>query len=736
MAQGKFSQPRPHRDEERQIEKTFRQLTGQEPIPKPEPGLDFEHTETSFQEASPQSEVNSSQEATGEDLLREVLNFPGEDDSQSPKSDARTSHAQESSPWEDSGSPSEEDDPEQPENPVLYWLNTAMDFCTKYKKYVLAGLCAMALILIVSVVGIFLASASDPYDGKILDNVFLGDIPVGGMTEDEAISAVKTITDQTYGAEPMVIDLSGVQVELSAKDTKATLDVKKAVAAAYSYGRTGSAQEKEQAYAASKIQPYLVDLTDYVDVDEEYIRSVLESYAGDSGSTLTQTKYGLEGEQPELSADKFDEKAPGQTLVITMGTPGIGFDPEAVLQQVLEAYGDHKFLVTVETVEELTEPDPINLESIYKEFYIAPVNATIDPTTSEIKPGSYGYEFDLEEAKKLVDEAEFGEEIRIPMEYIEPDILDESSLFQDVLGSGQTKHNTNENRNTNLRLACQAINGVVLNPGETFSFNDTLGQRTAAKGYKPAPAYSGNETVDEIGGGICQVSSTLYYSALLADMEIVSRINHGFVPTYIDYGMDATVSWKSPDFQFRNNSPYPVKIQAEVSDGYVKVQILGTDNRDYYVKMKYKITATQEPGTDYEDYAYENELGYKDGDVIKEGVTGYTVKTYKCKYDNQTNALLSEEYEATSQYKTVNKVVARVEKPPETTVPETTVPETTVPETTVPETTVPVTTAPPETTQPPVETTAPVETTTPPTEETAPQPPAPEDAAPTVADAA
>ena len=448
---------------------------------------------------------------------------------------------------------------------------------------------------------------------------------------------------------------------------------------------------------------------------------MLESYAGDSGSTLTQTKYGLEGEQPELSADKFDEKAPGQTLVITMGTPGIGFDPEAVLQQVLEAYGDHKFLVTVETVEELTEPDPINLESIYKEFYIAPVNATIDPTTSEIKPGSYGYEFDLEEAKKLVDEAEFGEEIRIPMEYIEPDILDESSLFQDVLGSGQTKHNTNENRNTNLRLACQAINGVVLNPGETFSFNDTLGQRTAAKGYKPAPAYSGNETVDEIGGGICQVSSTLYYSALLADMEIVSRINHGFVPTYIDYGMDATVSWKSPDFQFRNNSPYPVKIQAEVSDGYVKVQILGTDNRDYYVKMKYKITATQEPDTDYEDYAYENELGYKDGDVIKEGVTGYTVKTYKCKYDNQTNALLSEEYEATSQYKTVNKVVARVEKPPETTVPETTVPETT---------------APPETTQPPVETTAPVETTTPPTEETAPQPPAPEDAAPTVADAA
>ena len=711
MAQGKFSNPRPHREEERQIEKTFRQLTGQEPAPNREPPVELPDIEDEAPDFLPESsDVPSAPPASDENGLPFGQPLPP-----SPPTAGNTTFQGPDGNGPDPEDGPSEDESELPDNPVMQWLNTAIDFCTQYKKYVLAGLCGVALLLIVGVVGIFLASASDPYDGKILDNVYLADIPVGGMTKEQAISSVKTITSQTYSADPMVIDLSGVKIELSAKDTEAELNVKAAVEAAYAYGRTGSAEEREQAYAASKLQPYVIDLLDYLKLDETYIRDTLTSYAGDSGSTLTQTTYGLEGEEPELSADKFDENAPAQTLVILMGTPGIGFDPEAVYNQVLEAYGQHQFLVTVETVDEVTEPDPINLESIYKEFYIAPVNATLDPETQEAVPGSYGYEFDLEKAQKLVDEADFGEEIRIPMEYIEPDILDESAFFQDILGEGQTKHTSNENRNTNLRLACQAINGLILNPGETFSFNDTLGQRTTAKGYKPAPAYSGNETVDEVGGGICQVSSTLYYSCLLADLDIVSRINHGFVPTYIDYGMDATVSWGSPDFKFRNNTSYPIKILAEVSNGYVKVQILGTDDRDYYVKMTYKITATQEPGTDYEDYAFENDKGYKDGDVIKEGVTGYTVKTYKRKYDNQTNELLSEDYVATSQYKTVNKVVARVEEPPETTVPETTVPETTPPTTLPPETTVPpTTTQPPETTPPTQpETTAPTETIAP-----------------------
>ena len=621
MAQGKFSAPRHNRDEDRQIEQAFRQVTGQEPPPPPR--------------KLPRGE--------GDFDLSQLLgeeDFPLEEDQLSP-----------------------EEDPLPPEEPETDWLDKAMVFLQENKKMVLAAGCALVLVLLVSVVAIFLFSSSDPYDNQILKNVYLADINVGGMTKSEAMDAVKQAAGQTYTTQDMVIDLSGTELRLSPKNTKASLDVKAAVNAAYDYGRTGTKSEQEQAYAASRTEPHIIGLLPYLNLDTDFIRSTLNTYAAETGSTLTQATYGLEGAEPVLATDKFNEKAPTQTLVITLGTPGIGFDANAVYDQVLDAYSLNQFRVTVDTVTESAEPDPVDLDAIYKEFYIAPVDDTLDRKTFQTIPGSYGYEFDLDAAKKLVEQAHYGETVRIPMQYIAPEIADGEVLFQDVLGEYQTKHTSNENRNTNLRLACEALNGVVLNPGETLSFNDTLGKRTAEKGYKPAPAYSGLETVDSIGGGICQVSSTLYYCTLLADLDVVSRVNHGFVPTYIDYGMDATVSWGGPDFKFRNSTSFPIQIQAEVSDGYVKVKLLGTDERDYYIKMEYKITASQDPKTEYQDYEPNNAQGYRDGDVIQEGTTGYTVKTYKCKYSNQTNKLLSRDYTATSQYTTVNRIVARVTQP-------------------------------------------------------------------------
>ncbi|HCP71420.1 MAG TPA: hydrolase, partial [Clostridiales bacterium] len=172
---------------------------------------------------------------------------------------------------------------------------------------------------------------------------------------------------------------------------------------------------------------------------------------------------------------------------------------------------------------------------------------------------------------------------------------------------------------------------------------------------------------NQVGGGICQVSSTLYCSTLLADLEIVSRTNHGFPVSYISYGMDATVSWRSPDFKFRNNTNYPIKIEASVSGGYVNVQILGTDEKDYYIEMSYVISETYKPETEYKDFKPDNPEGYKDGDVIEEGTTGYLVKTYKSKYSKATGALISKDFVANSRYKTVNTVVARVEEPTEPT---------------------------------------------------------------------
>ena len=622
------------------------------------------------------------------------------------------------------------------------FLDTALAFYEKNKQPVLIGTCVLALVLILSVIGalVFSGSGNDPYDGKILRNVTIADVNVGGMTRSEAIDAVKAVTDDTFTKEDMVIELKDITLRLTPKDTKAKLDVKAAVNAAYDYGRTGTKQEQEAAYEASLTGNHTIGLLPYLRLEDDYILGILNDYADSIGSVMTQPSYELEGKMPSLSTEDFDENEPCQTLVITMGTPGIGFDVEHLFEQILDAYSLNEFLVEMKEVQLDATPDEPDLEKIANEICVAPVNATVDMQKYEPVPGTYGYGFDMAEAQKLVDKAEYGETVRIRMEYIEPEILDSDVFFRDTLGSCETKHTNNENRNTNLRLACAALNGLVLNPGEDFSFNQTLGKRTAEKGYKPAPAFSGDKLVDSIGGGICQISTTLYNAVLLSDLEITERHCHGMTVSYVPLGLDATVSWNGPDFKFRNNSNFPIEIEAEVSGGYVKIQILGTDEKDYYVKMEAETVSINEPKTVYENHSADS--GYKDGQVLDHGTTGYYAKSYKLKYDKETGELLSRDFEAHSRYITKDKIVVKIiqeETTPPTT--EETVPPTTETQPTEPapsETTKPTEPAPSETTKPtepaPSETTkptepAPPETTTPP-ETKAPDPTPTESQAP------
>lgn len=685
MAGGKFSKPRPHRDEERQIEQTFRQVTGQAPKPEkpiiPKPAA----PQTPKQPTLSQNTVLLEQEQI-DSTFRQVT---GQQAPQ-PQTPVRPAFDLPDDEMDlDLSDPTPEEPERQPDfiDKMMNYVNQLSAPGSKKQTAVLLGICAVSLLVIVVCIALFFAGSVDPNDGYILDNVYLADICVGGMTKSEAITALKEATAHTYGSQDMVIDLSGHEIRLTPRDTGVKLDIKAAVNAAYDYGRTGTQSEREQALANR--QPYYIGLLPYLELKEDYILDTLTAYNTDSGSTLTQPSYGLEGREPELSADKFNKDIPAQTLVIHLGVPGVGFDVQDVYRQVLDAYSLHTFLVTVENVESVKEPDPVDLQKIYDEYYVEPVDASVNMQNFETIPGRYGYGFDLEKAQKLLDEAKYGDELRIPMEFIAPDVLDSTSFYKDVLGNHQTRHTSNENRNINLRLACEAINGTVLDPGETFSFNTTVGQRTSERGYRTAPADSNVNGGSTLGGGISQVSSTLYYAALLSDLEIISRQPNQFAPGFIDYGMDANVSWGLYDFSFRNNLGYPIRIQAEVSGGYVRVSILGTEERSNYVLMDYTITKTKDFKTEKKEFPFKNEEGYKDGDVVREGITGYTIKTYKVRYDMRTNEVLSRDYVATTEYESVNRIVADVL--PEETVPPTTVP----PTTTAPPTTAPPTTAPP-----------------------------------------
>ena len=486
----------------------------------------------------------------------------------------------------------------------------------KHKKIALISLCCAALLIlggIVAAVTILLTRAAD--DGLILNNVTVAGVNLGGMTQEQAEQVLRAATKDTYTRQDMVIRLPGETITLTPAQTSAKLDVAAAAQAAYNYGRTGSRAEREKARQQSMTGAYHIALLPYMELDTDYIRRTVEEYCAGFNSVYAKSSYELQGKQPALTADQFDADAACQTLVLNPGSPGQNLDVDALYNRILDAYSFNTFEVEIDNSILGDMPTPLDLDAIYAEYCSEAVDAYFDTEAREVVPETYGYTFDLEYAKELLAAAEPGTVVRVPMEYVEPEICG-SDFFAHELSAYETKHTTSENRNNNLRLACASINGMILLPGETFDYNQALGKRTVEAGYKAAGAYANGETVSEIGGGICQVSSTLYYCTLLADLEIVTREAHSYVSNYMPYGMDATVSWNGPDFRFRNNTEYPIRIEAEVADGYVKIRLVGTDTKDYYVKMEYEIVGWEAYETVHKEFAPDNEKGYKDGDVV------------------------------------------------------------------------------------------------------------------------
>lgn len=300
----------------------------------------------------------------------------------------------------------------------------------------------------------------------------------------------------------------------------------------------------------------------------------------------------------------------------------------------------------------------LTAQEIYNEVAAEMKNAGYDPETKSITPEQLGAEFDVAAAQKALDDAAPGETVEIPAVIEYPTVTaDElkAVLFRDVLGEARTKVGGTAARKSNVKLSASSINGYVMNTGDVFSYNGVVGQRTAANGYQPAPAYVKGETVDEIGGGICQTSSTLYLACLRGNLEITERHAHRYIPAYIAAGMDATVSWGGPDYKFTNNTDYPIKIVTEYAGDYLTVKLLGTNVTGITAKMTNEKLST----TDFE-VVYEDDPTLAPGteEVKTTPYTGSRWKTYRHLYDANGN-LISTSYEDTSDYKARNKVILR-----------------------------------------------------------------------------
>ena len=288
--------------------------------------------------------------------------------------------------------------------------------------------------------------------------------------------------------------------------------------------------------------------------------------------------------------------------------------------------------------------DPLEKEKV--EAYASGFD--LDTLSFIIEDSQEGFTVDVDKAiadvKERLNNSDYVCVVPVSSEVIEPETSgDYLRNYLCLVSTTTSTTSGNENRNTNIRLICESINGLVLQPGEQFDFNKHVGQRTEEKGYKEAHGIFNGDMRDELGGGICQANTMLYQSVTKADLQVDERKNHTIPSTYVDKGTDATVTWESPNFKFTNNTDYPIAIHAWYKDRKVTVEIYGRPLEDgMTIDLKGELVREIPPtGT---TYVADSSLPVGEKKTVTGSRTGYDYKSWKIYYDKDGNEIKREEY--------------------------------------------------------------------------------------------
>lgn len=535
-------------------------------------------------------------------------------------------------------------------------------------KGTIIALAGVAAILLIAIIISGIALFSTPEDnGLILNNVYAAGVNLGGKTPEQAKIALTEATSNTYSKLDMVVSVHNTELVFSPEDTGAVLDVDGVVEAAYNYGRTGSRAERQQAKNQAMSGSHVVSILPYLTLDKAHIRTTVESLGSKYSSTLSQPSYRVEGSAPNLNVNgpDVDTDKVYQTLYITTGTAEYGLDINKLMDQILDGYNTNIFQVSGSI--SVVTPEPLNLQAIFDELCVAPVDAVLNEETYEVTPGKYGYGFVLDEVTAMLDQADFGQEIKVSLKYLRPALTEEDlndGLFEKALATISTPATVDKDLLINLKLACRVLDGMIIKVDDTFSFNSAIGTPSATAGYKNVTTYVGKELKSVMGGGLSRISSALYYCAVNADLEILERHNHTYVPSFIQAGFDADIQHGSKDMSFRNTTGRPVRIEAEVSDaGVLTVSIWGTENENQTVDVIYETIRTHTP-SELEHIMYaDNPAGYQDGDILVQPVIGYDVCTYRVyRYaDSPAGTEAVKKLVAYSHYEKMDKIVVKTQ---------------------------------------------------------------------------
>lgn len=424
---------------------------------------------------------------------------------------------------------------------------------------------------------------------KIITGIYIKGVEVAGLTKEQAIEKVTNEFNNVLPNNLTVVH-GEYETQLNLEDLGANLNIEEAVNRAYNMGRDSNIFKNMGTIIKNLVSVNDLDLN--VTVNTEQCTSILNDISTKLPDTVVQSSYYVEGNK----------------LIITRGKSGNVVDVTPSIENIKNKIQDLTYASSkIELVTVAKDPDAIDIDKIHNEIYKEPVNAYYTTNPYVVYPHENGVDFNIsvDEAKAMLNDVK--DEYEIPLKYTAPSVTTNmigTEAFPDLLAKFSTNYNARDtDRTTNLRLAAEKINGTVLMPGETFSYNTVVGERTIAAGYKEAAMYQNGEGVDGLGGGICQISTTLYNAVLYSNLEIVERRNHQFVPSYAKAGRDATVVYGSIDFKFKNTRNYPVKILCTVSGGVAKCEIYGLkENPDYDVEITSRVTETTATSIKSETY--------------------------------------------------------------------------------------------------------------------------------------
>ena len=457
-----------------------------------------------------------------------------------------------------------------------------LDQLMKRRKKIFVISIIVIILLFVIAIALTAFSIVASVNNKIISGVTINGVDVSGLTVNEAEEKLNKQIEETK-IDELNIEYEDYKNTIIRDDLNINYSVKNAVDKAYKIGRDNNIILNNFKIIGTFFSKE--DIRIETSYNTEMMDSIVEDVSTKLPGLVVEYTYCIEDDE----------------LIITPGKAGIALNEEEFRNGILNRFAGNilnkdESIMKIPVVNK--EPDDIDIEKIYEEIHTEPQDAYIKKDPFEIVVDKDGVDFDIsmEEAKKIVSE-KGKEEYIIPLKITKAKKTVKdlgSKAFPDRLSRYSTRYDaSNRDRSTNLELSAKKINGTVLLPGEEFSYNKVVGKRTIENGYKNAAVFSNGRVEDGLGGGICQISTTLYNAVLLANLEITERRNHSFVTSYEDPGRDATVVYGVQDFKFKNSRKYPVKIEASVKNGVATMTVMGIkEDVEYDVKIRAYKTAT------------------------------------------------------------------------------------------------------------------------------------------------